>query len=95
MYLDMSMIIWTTHSLRRLIQRGISKEDVESVIQNPIERITDESTNNYKCFGILDDSEPKYLIVIYTISNKCIKIITAMNVDAGGVKTNGFTRMGC
>jgi hypothetical protein len=82
-------IIWTNHSLERLRERDIDKQDIEKVIENPTELIN-ENYNKYKCFSEVYNTEPKYLIVVYTIDNKCIKVITVFKAGRGGVKVRGF-----
>ncbi len=89
-------IIWTKHAIRRSIERGINKEEVEVILQNPIEVIKDRYNDKNKCFGKLNDSfskESKYLIIVHTIFNECATIITVMITDKGGVKADGFSRI--
>ena len=40
-----------------MIAEGIDKNDVQVVIQNPVETIKDDKKNVYKCFGEIYEKE--------------------------------------
>ena len=90
------IIEMTTHAMQRALERGIEKVDVERVINLPIETIYSKHEQNYKSYGLVNNpytKEERHLIVIHTILNKDVKIISVMWGARGGLKRHGFRNL--
>ena len=79
-----------------MIERNITKDLIQKIINNPTETIYDSDRQNYKSFAIVDESiidgQP-YLMVIYNKFNTKIVIITSMYTDKGGLRAVGFSKI--
>lgn len=78
----------------RLTERDITKDQIEGIINNPIETVYDKDSDNYKSYGIV--THPRtlaltYLMVVHSKFNTEVLIITAMWNTRGGLKNNGFS----
>ena len=86
-------IATTLHCKERMVSRNVTLQQIRQTIHNKIGEFYDPQRNNWKCFGMPDDtpyvSEP-YLLVIYGKEDKNIKVISVMWNDKGGLKANGF-----
>ena len=79
----------TVHARARALHRGISEVDIDIVINSPIQTIYSQDEQNYRSYGLVKDpytKEERYLIVVHTILNKYVKIISVMWGTKGGVK---------
>ena len=81
------------HGLQRAFQRGILREDIEYVINNPAETIFDPERKNYKSYGKVIEpytKEERYLVVVHSKFNTIVNIYTVMWTNQGGLKYFGF-----
>ena len=79
----------TDHAKIRIIERNISEEDIQMIIDNPINTVYDDYEENYKSYGVVDEkyNNKKYMIVVHNgLNSNPVKIITAMYVSKGGLK---------
>jgi len=83
------------HAKIRMLERNISEEDIERIINNPIQTVYDEYEENYKSYGLVYDKYNKdnklFLLIVHTdlrqdLNSNPVKIITAMYVNKGGLK---------
>lgn len=78
----------TDHAKIRIIERNISEEDIQMIIDNPINTVYDEYEENYKSYGVVDEKyNKKYMIVVHNgLNSNPVKVITAMYVSKSGLK---------
>jgi len=84
------------HAKERALARGVDELDIERIINSPLETIYNEYEETYKSYGEAIDpytKKPSYLIIIHTILNKYVTIITVMWTNKGGLKAHGFTKL--
>lgn len=78
----------------RLLERDITREQIEGIINNPSETIYDKDSDNYKSYGMATHPHTltlTYLMVVHSKFNTEVSIITAMWNTRGGLKNNGFS----
>jgi Domain of unknown function (DUF4258) len=82
------------HATFQAIRRNISEEDIERIINSPIETVYDSYEENYKSYGIVEDkynrNQKLYLLIVHTnlqdhLNYNSVKIITVMYVNRGGL----------
>ena len=74
------------------------EQDVETVVNNPIQTVYDDYEENYKSYGIIEDkyidNRKKYLIIVHNgLNSNPVKIITGMVISQGGLKRFGFNNI--
>jgi hypothetical protein len=90
------IIKMTGHARTRALERGIDEIDIEKVIDFPAETVYSSYEENYISYGLVVNQytkEERYLLIIHTILNKYVKIITVMWKDRGGLKGYGFSNV--
>ncbi|MGI0007734.1 MAG: DUF4258 domain-containing protein [Nitrosotalea sp.] len=84
----------TRHGLMRLLERDITVEQIEGIINNPIETVFDKESGNYLSYGMATHQRfltLTYLMVAHSKFNTEVSIITAMWQTKGGLQNNGFS----
>ena len=90
------IIKMTAHARDRALHRGINIIDIERIIDSPIETVYAEYEERYKSYGLVTNlytKETRYLIIIHTILNKCVTIISVMWTNKGGLQEHGFSNI--
>ena len=83
----------TVHARTRALERGIDEIDIERIINFPAETIYSKYEENYVSYGLVVNQytrETRYLLIVHTILNKSVKIITVMWKDRVGLRNYGF-----
>jgi uncharacterized DUF497 family protein len=91
-----SDIRMTTHARTRALERGIDLDDIERIINSPMQTIYAEYEERYKSYGIVTkpySKEVRYLIIVHTILNKYVTIISVMYTSKGGLQEHGFSNI--
>jgi len=88
----------TDHAKIRALERGISKDDIVRIINDPAETIYDNYEENYKSYGIITDpynpNRTYYVIIVHnSLKADYVAIITVMITGKGGLKTHGFSNI--
>jgi hypothetical protein len=84
------------HANKRALERSISKKNIKTIINNPVETIYDSKRENYKSFGLALNSFTKtqeYLLIVHSKFNTHVTIITVMWMNKGGLKKIGFNKL--
>lgn len=86
------------HAKIRILERGILQEDVQTIINNPIQTVYDDYEENCKSYGIIEDkynkNNKKYIIIVHnSLNSDPVKIITGMVTSKGGLKRFGFNNI--
>ncbi len=79
-----------------MIERGITKDLIQKIINSPTETIYDSDRQNYKSFANVDEpvvNGQAYLVVIYNKFNTKMVVITSMYTDKGGLRAIGFSKI--
>jgi len=85
----------TEHCKTRAFERNITTDNIRRIINNPIETFYDAERENYKSYGLGTNppfKEQLYLMIIHSKINTSVTVITAMWMDKGGLKVNGFSK---
>ena len=91
-------ILVLDHAKIRILERGILEEDVQKIINNPIQTVYDDYEENYKSYGIIEDkykeNRKRYVIIVHNdLNSDPVKIITGMVTSKGGLKRFGFNNI--
>lgn len=87
-------IEYTAHAEQRSIERGVRKEDIEQILNNPLDEIYDDYEENYKCYGKEPRKDNRYIKIIYSkLNNNTLKVITVMITDIGDLRASGFNNL--
>jgi hypothetical protein len=90
------IIKMTAHARARALERGIDVIDIERIINSPAETVYSRFEENYISYGLVVNPytrEERNLLIIHTILDKYVKIITVMWKDKGGLKSYGFSNI--
>ncbi len=83
------MAKFTDHAKERMAQRGLTEEEVISVVSNPVKTIRTRA-NRLASFSRI---EGKYIVVIHEHSEGDELVVTAMKVDRARLARFGFTEI--
>jgi hypothetical protein len=86
-------INWQNHALARMLERGISRDEVKEVILYG--EIIEEYSNDYpfpSCLMFYKDIKPLHVVLSYDKTNHVIYIITAYQPDLNHFETDLKTR---
>jgi len=89
-------IILSGHARQRAMERDISEEMIESVINNPIETVFDDERQNFKSYALVrhpSTNNEAFLMVIHSSINTEVTIISTMWQTTGGLRRNGLDRI--
>lgn len=87
-------IEYTAHAEQRSIERGIRKEDIEQILNGPLDEIYDGYEENYKGYGKEPRKDDRYIKIIYSkLNNNTLKVINVMITDIGDLRASGFNNL--
>jgi hypothetical protein len=78
---------YTAHAEKRMLERGVSKVEVEDTLAHPLEVRDTKHGRKAACGGRLDGG---YTIVIFEADHEDLIVITAMKINSDGAKRYGF-----
>lgn len=93
---DVVKISLSPHAKIRAEERGVSEEDIQQVLDNPIDTIFANDRGRWKSYGKIVDKYSKvekYLIVVHTNYNPVTNMVTVISVivtNKEGLHHHGF-----
>ena len=70
-------ISYTKHALARMAERGISKEEVEATLANPVRRV-DANRGRTESQGFIERAGKKHLLRVLSEGQVVVLVITVM-----------------
>ena len=84
------MIRYSDHAVKRMDERSILREDVETAIRNPLELVLARHGRRAVC-SLLPGG--KILVAIYEQEEEGFIVVTAVKTNREGARRVGFTRI--
>ena len=84
------MMRYTAHAEKRMLERGVTKMEVEEAIARPLDVRYTKQGRRAACGSRLDGG---FTIVIFEDNDEGLIVITALRTDNEGAKRYGFTRI--
>ncbi len=79
---------YTSHAEKRMLERGVSKKEVEETLAGPLEVRETKHGRRAACRGRVGGG---YTIVIFEVGHEDLIVITALKTSSEGAKRYGFT----